>query len=301
MMMGDDESSSSSGLKKGAWTAEEDRVLVDYIEKNGHGSWRAVPKLAGHLPGRTDNEIKNLWNTHLKKKLLEMGLDPLTHRPRTHHHLHLLNILLQHYLLAAANANNNIHPPIINSNSNALSLALQHQHFNTLLQDQDQALINLDLEAHLNLIIMMIINNINSPSTSQTLHFANSHPQLNNHHHPPPSNDFTNFQPPLFIHHQQLPMPYYNNYNNYINPPPPNSSNSLPNLVHEECSPPSLKKMKTTMFNPTDDHININNINPSSAASTHSTTFEMWGDFMPHDAHQSTPAYWKHLLDLDIQ
>lgn len=33
------------------------------------------------MAGRTDNEIKNLWNTHLKKRLLLMGLDPQTHEP----------------------------------------------------------------------------------------------------------------------------------------------------------------------------------------------------------------------------
>ncbi|XP_058079514.1 uncharacterized protein LOC131227722 [Magnolia sinica] len=30
----------------GPWTPEEDQRLVDYIEKHGHGSWRALPKLA---------------------------------------------------------------------------------------------------------------------------------------------------------------------------------------------------------------------------------------------------------------
>ncbi|KAG2579484.1 transcription factor MYB93-like [Panicum virgatum] len=121
-----------SGLKKGPWTPEEDEKLQQYIQKNGHGSWRTLPRLAGlnrcgkscrlrwtnylrpdikrgkfsqeeeqtilhlhsilgnkwsaiatHLPGRTDNEIKNFWNTHLKKRLIQMGFDPMTHRPRT--------------------------------------------------------------------------------------------------------------------------------------------------------------------------------------------------------------------------
>lgn len=35
------------GVKKGAWTPEEDKILVDYINKNGHGTWRSLPKLAG--------------------------------------------------------------------------------------------------------------------------------------------------------------------------------------------------------------------------------------------------------------
>lgn len=38
--------------------------------------------IAANLPGRTDNEIKNYWNTHIKKKLLKMGIDPVTHTPR---------------------------------------------------------------------------------------------------------------------------------------------------------------------------------------------------------------------------
>ncbi|XP_057433464.1 transcription factor MYB15-like [Lotus japonicus] len=106
------------GLKKGPWTSEEDQILISYIQKHGHGNWRALPKHAGllrcgkscrlrwinylrpdikrgnftaeeeeliikmhellgnrwsaiaaKLPNRTDNEIKNVWHTHLKKRL----------------------------------------------------------------------------------------------------------------------------------------------------------------------------------------------------------------------------------------
>lgn len=37
------------GLKKGPWTPEEDEILIQYIKKNGHGSWRSLPKLAGFI------------------------------------------------------------------------------------------------------------------------------------------------------------------------------------------------------------------------------------------------------------
>lgn len=38
-------------------------------------------KIASHFPGRTDNEIKNHWNTKIKKKMKHLGLDPSTHEP----------------------------------------------------------------------------------------------------------------------------------------------------------------------------------------------------------------------------
>ncbi|KAH7659549.1 myb proto-oncogene protein plant protein [Dioscorea alata] len=110
------------GLHKGQWTANEDQLLIKYIQCNGEGHWKSLPQkagllrcpkscrlrwmnylrpdikrgnigpqeedliirlqallgnrwslIAGRLPGRTDNEIKNYWNCHLKKKLKEQG------------------------------------------------------------------------------------------------------------------------------------------------------------------------------------------------------------------------------------
>ena len=40
-------------------------------------------------------EVKNYWNTHIRKKLLKMGIDPETHKPRTDlNHLMSLSQLL---------------------------------------------------------------------------------------------------------------------------------------------------------------------------------------------------------------
>ncbi|KAJ4874249.1 Transcription factor MYB34 [Raphanus sativus] len=108
------------GIRKGAWTPEEDERLIAYVQLHGESGWRTLPEKAGlkrcgkscrlrwanylkpdikrgeftpeeddtiiklhalmgnkwagiatSLPGRTDNEIKNYWNTNLKKRLTQ--------------------------------------------------------------------------------------------------------------------------------------------------------------------------------------------------------------------------------------
>ncbi|KAK6947188.1 SANT/Myb domain [Dillenia turbinata] len=103
-------------VKRGLWSPEEDEKLIKYITTHGHGCWSSVPKLAGlqrcgkscrlrwtnylrpdlkrgsftpqeeeiiidvhRILGRTDNEVKNFWNSCIKKKLISQGLDPKTH------------------------------------------------------------------------------------------------------------------------------------------------------------------------------------------------------------------------------
>nr|GFC09765.1 homeodomain-like protein [Tanacetum cinerariifolium] len=66
-------------IKRGKFSKEEEDVILHLHSVLGN-KWSAI---ATRLPGRTDNEIKNYWNTHMKKRLLHMGIDPTTHQPRT--------------------------------------------------------------------------------------------------------------------------------------------------------------------------------------------------------------------------
>ncbi|KAG6778664.1 hypothetical protein POTOM_015004 [Populus tomentosa] len=65
-------------IKRGRFSFEEEETIIQLHSIWGN-KWSAI---AARLPGRTDNEIKNYWNTHIRKRLLRMGIDPVTHSPR---------------------------------------------------------------------------------------------------------------------------------------------------------------------------------------------------------------------------
>ncbi|CAL0328601.1 unnamed protein product [Lupinus luteus] len=64
-------------LKHGHIAPDEEDLILRLHRLLGN-RWSLI---AGRIPGRTDNEIKNYWNTHLSKKLVSQGIDPRTHKP----------------------------------------------------------------------------------------------------------------------------------------------------------------------------------------------------------------------------
>ncbi|XVE68176.1 hypothetical protein DITRI_Ditri09bG0047800 [Diplodiscus trichospermus] len=66
-------------IKRGKFSLQEEQTIIQLHALLGN-RWSAI---ATHLPKRTDNEIKNYWNTHLKKRLAKMGIDPITHKTKS--------------------------------------------------------------------------------------------------------------------------------------------------------------------------------------------------------------------------
>ncbi|KAF8704007.1 hypothetical protein HU200_031490 [Digitaria exilis] len=64
------------GLKHGTFSLEEEETVMSLHAKMGN-KWSQI---ARHLPGRTDNEVKNYWNSYLKKRVegSKCAADPAT-------------------------------------------------------------------------------------------------------------------------------------------------------------------------------------------------------------------------------
>ncbi|KAG2702032.1 hypothetical protein I3760_06G071400 [Carya illinoinensis] len=148
--------------KKGLWTEEEDRILLEYVRVHGRGKWNRISKttglkrcgkscrlrwlnylsptvkrggfseeeedliirlhnllgnrwslIAGRVPGRTDNQVKNHWNSHLCKKLglkdQNTKLLDIVGTSKTRYATHQVEDDQTHKLIQVIRADQNVH------------------------------------------------------------------------------------------------------------------------------------------------------------------------------------------------
>ncbi|CAK7356111.1 unnamed protein product [Dovyalis caffra] len=271
-------------IKRGKFSEEEERAIVNLHSVLGN-KWS---RIANHLPGRTDNEIKNFWNTHIRKKLLQMGIDPNTHKPRTD----VNNFLNLSQLLGAAQFGN---------------MASPWDNFLKLQADANQ-LANIQLLR--NLLLIMNTNTLANPENNSLL--GSQNPNLfeglvngaiiSNTREPNPiSQDL--FEPPVTT---QSPNDFqaisnlWASYKGGFGPEGLNMDNNslsssygiqtdqnpLPALVSASTSP------GTSIFNQTESKANPSNY--SSTGTPTSTIFEAWEKLIEDDNYSS---YWNDILE----
>ncbi|KAJ7943848.1 transcription factor MYB39-like [Quillaja saponaria] len=296
------------GLKKGPWTPEEDQKLTDYITKHDHGSWPDIKrgkftedeeriiinlhsvlgnkwsKIAAHLPGRTDNEIKNFWNTHLRKKLLQMGIDPTTHKPRTDLN-HLMNLS---QLLGMPNFGNSTSPW-----SNSLGLQadvakiqllqnlLQVINTNTLLNMQNSTSL---LENH-------SLNPFEGHVNGTAGNLNNKEPLLRVQGYPNPD-----LFPQAYGYSQAMNKSWADLEGGY-NPEEVFRVSTSLSTSHETQSEKLFPALVSASRGTCTTNQMENSGNPSlaSTSSPSSTIFEAWEKLLDDE---TSDSYWKDILDL---
>ncbi|KAJ0550967.1 putative transcription factor MYB-HB-like family [Helianthus annuus] len=162
-------------IKHGEFTDDEDKIIYSLYANIG-SRWSII---AGHLPGRTDNDIKNYWNTKLKKKLLAM-FPSFQKKPSFFPSLpfqsptpYTSNLFLT----------NNSSPFYTHTTPNFMNLS--NNIINSLLTTttlvQDQINFTHDLSPHQPLPNSLITNNINNNDSSFYLGFQEDHQSMYNY------------------------------------------------------------------------------------------------------------------------
>lgn len=106
-------------VKRGHITPDEEDLILRLHRLLGN-RWSLI---AGRIPGRTDNEIKNYWNTHLSRKLIRQGINPRTHKPFSlPHHLIPQNAIQSNHNNNSTNHENVVAAPD-NANPNSANAA----------------------------------------------------------------------------------------------------------------------------------------------------------------------------------
>ncbi|TXG47271.1 hypothetical protein EZV62_026565 [Acer yangbiense] len=198
-------------IKRGRFSFEEEETIIQLHSILGN-KWSAI---AGRLPGRTDNEIKNYWNTHIRKRLLRMGIDPVTHSPR----LDLLDLssIISSSLYNSSQINISrllgVHPTLVNPELMRLATSLMSSQ-----RDQNQ---NQNYHAHQNVQ-------------------HHQHHQINQICNQQEAEQFQyQQQQQIMDHHPEVVEQFQTNFSNFTNQNDHWQSNEMPssNLTQEDYVP----------------------------------------------------------------
>ncbi|PWA93922.1 homeodomain-like protein [Artemisia annua] len=132
-------------IKHGEFSDDEDKVICALFASIG-SRWSIM---AAQLPGRTDNDIKNYWNTKLKKKMMMMNTIvsmPDIRKPSLYNHLQSLNTSTNysypslsyfHNSTAPLSSSYNMYSPNTNSSYHDQTLSISSSPTQTVLQSQE--------------------------------------------------------------------------------------------------------------------------------------------------------------------